>query len=86
MGMNIKSAEAHRLVRELAALTGESQTAAITKAVRERLERLRQQEGEPSARLKRMREIARDVANRLTEDEKAIDHTDFLYDEDGLPK
>jgi antitoxin VapB len=38
MGLNIKNAETHQLVQELAALTGESQTTAVTVAVRERLE------------------------------------------------
>ena len=34
--MNIKNAEAHRLAEELAKLTGESLTGAVTEAVRER--------------------------------------------------
>ena len=37
MSLNIKSAETHQLVQELAALTGETQTMAVTVAVRERL-------------------------------------------------
>jgi len=41
MALNIKSAETDRLVRELATLTGESITEAITKAVGERLDRCR---------------------------------------------
>ena len=41
MALNIKDDEADRLVRELAAETGESMTTAVTIAVRERLERLR---------------------------------------------
>ncbi len=40
MSLNIKNAETYRLVRELADLTGESMTGAVTEAVRERLERL----------------------------------------------
>lgn len=40
MSLNIKDEETHRLVRELARLTGESQTAAVTIAVQERLDRL----------------------------------------------
>jgi antitoxin VapB len=84
--MNIKNPETHRLVRELAELTGESQTAAITQAVRERLERVREQQGQPSERLRKMQEIVRDIASRFTEEEKAVDHGDLLYDEYGLPK
>lgn len=41
MALNIKDDGADRLVRELAAETGESLTAAVTVAVRERLERIR---------------------------------------------
>jgi len=41
MSLNIKSEQAHRLARELAQLTGESMTAAVEKAVEERLERVR---------------------------------------------
>ena len=37
MGLNIKNPETHRLAEELAKLTGESMTAAVTTAVRERL-------------------------------------------------
>jgi len=36
MSLNINSAEAHRLARALARLTGESVTAAVTEALRER--------------------------------------------------
>ena len=39
MSMNIKNKEASRLTRQLAKLTGESLTSAITEAVRERLDR-----------------------------------------------
>jgi antitoxin VapB len=86
MGMNIKNEETHRLVRELTELTGESQTAAITQAVRERLQRVRQQQGGPSERLRKMMEIARDCAARMTDEEKATDIDKLLYDENGLPK
>lgn len=40
MAMNIKDADAERLAAELAELTGESKTAAVREALRERLERL----------------------------------------------
>jgi hypothetical protein len=41
VSLNIKNAETYQLVQELVALTGETQTAAVTIAVRERLDRLR---------------------------------------------
>ncbi|MFC4858944.1 type II toxin-antitoxin system VapB family antitoxin [Actinophytocola glycyrrhizae] len=40
MAMNIKDPEAERLAAEVAALTGESKTAAVRAALRERRERL----------------------------------------------
>ena len=41
MALNIKSKETYRLARELADLTGESMTAAVTVALRERLHTVR---------------------------------------------
>ena len=40
MSLNIKNDTAHRYAQELANLTGESMTQAVTEALRERLERL----------------------------------------------
>ena len=45
MAFTIKNNEADRLVRELAAVTGESLTDAVTKSLRERLERERRTGG-----------------------------------------
>ncbi len=44
MRLNIKNPEANRLARELVAVTGESITAAVTNAVRVRLERVNKAE------------------------------------------
>jgi antitoxin VapB len=41
MALNIKNPDAEKLTKELAQLTGETATKAVTEAVRERLERLR---------------------------------------------
>ncbi len=84
MSLNVKNEEAHRLARELAALTGETVTAAVTEAVRERLERiLRGKNGDLADHLL---EIGRDCAAHLKEPFRSIDHGDLLYDERGLPK
>ena len=40
MALSIKTEEADRLARELAAVTGETLTDAVTKALRERLDRV----------------------------------------------
>ena len=45
MAMNIKNDETQKLTNELAKLTGESMTAAVTEAVRERLDRIRSERG-----------------------------------------
>jgi antitoxin VapB len=84
MGLNIKNEETHRLVEKLARLTGESMTQAITRAVRERLERL-QRDGEDDL-ARRLLAIGKDCASRLKEPFRSVDHGKLLYDERGLPK
>lgn len=84
MGMNIKNKQTHRLVRELAKLTGENQTAAITEAVRERLERVRRRRQGGLA--ERLVAIGKDCAAHLKQPYRSVDHADLLYDEKGLPK
>ncbi len=86
MSMNIKSAEAHELARELASLTGESLTEAVTAAVRERLERVRQTDAHTRSRADVLLDIGRDTAPRLTEQTLTVEHGDLLYDEAGLPR
>ena len=61
MALNIKSAETDRLARELAALTGESITEAVTKALDERIARERKERNglrreELRAKLREVRE------------------------------
>jgi antitoxin VapB len=84
MSLNIKSEDAHRLARELAALTGESMTAAVTTALRERMERLRQSRKHGLS--ERLLAIGRDSAPRFKEPFRSADHADLLYDERGLPR
>jgi antitoxin VapB len=53
MALSIKTDDADRLARQLAALTGETMTQAVTRALEERLERLREaREGDLAARIK----------------------------------
>ncbi len=85
MSLNIKNDETCRLARELARLTGETMTGAITVALEERLERERRQRG-VDARLREMRAIAERCAKLLRDGPSAVEHGDFLYDERGLPK
>ena len=84
VGLNIKNEETHRLVQELAALTGESMTAAVTEAVRQRLDRVRRDRGASLA--DRLVAIGKDCAAHLKEPFRSADHGDLLYDERGLPR
>ena len=84
MGLNIKNEEADRLIHELAGVTGESLTTAVTVAVRERLERL--QQSKAGSLPERLLKIGKDCAVRLKEPYRTVDHGELLYDEKGLPK
>ena len=85
MSLNIKNDETCRLARELADLTGESMTGAITVALRERLERETHARS-VEARVKEIRAIAERCAAKLGPGPSAVEHGDYLYDERGLPK
>ena len=78
MSLNIKNDETCRLARELAELTGETMTGAITVALRQRLER--------EKRVKELHAIGEHCASLLRDGPSAVEHGDFLYDEHGLPK
>lgn len=82
MTLSIKDKNTQRMARELARLTAESVTVAVTQAIHERLERVRSREG----LAERLQQIGRECAVHLKEPYKSIDHGDWLYDEDGLPK
>ena len=89
MGLTIKDDEAQQLAEELAALTGESMSTAVTQALRERLDRLRgEQDGEQNGgRLaERLLAIGRNCASRLKEPYRSAEHGDLLYDDKGLPR
>lgn len=78
--LNIKSEEACRLAAELAALTGESLTAAVTEALRERLGRTRRERDRALLRL-RLAGIAAEIRTSL----RPATALDRLYDAAGLP-
>ena len=85
MGLNIKNDETCQLAGELARLTGETMTGAITVALRERLER-EKRERSVEARVQELRAIAERCAKLLGPGLSAVEHGDVLYDERGLPK
>ena len=94
--LNIKDAETTRLARELAEMTGETQTEAVRKALRERLEREKAERASRDARTPdekrrefervwtKIKKIQEDVRRRGLAENMLTD--DDLYDENGLPK
>ncbi len=85
MGLNIKNEETCALARELADLTGETMTGAITVALSERLERQKRAR-DAEAEIAEMLAFGERCARRLGPGPSAVEHGDFLYDEHGLPK
>ncbi|GAA3212258.1 type II toxin-antitoxin system VapB family antitoxin [Nonomuraea helvata] len=85
MSLNIKNPEAERLAAEIGALTGESKTAAVISALRERRERLlaKSREEEDATMAEDLLALAAKIRSRLRDADLS---TDFLYDsETGLP-
>ena len=85
MSLNIKNDEAHQLARELAQLTGETMTGAVTVALRERLARERR-ERSIEDRVRELHAIGQRCAQLVSEGPPSTAHGDVLYGEDGLPK
>lgn len=80
--LNIKDPEAHKLAQALAKETGETLTAAVTQAIRERLETIRRRKRDKIlAALKEIGERGRKISTG-----PPVDHAEMLYDENGLPK
>jgi antitoxin VapB len=81
--LNIKNPEADRLARELAAATGETLTEAVTRALRERLDRTTGQRHARSlhAEIERIQER---VSRLEVLDWRSADEI-LGYDENGLP-
>ena len=83
MALNIRNPETEKLASDLAALTGETKTEAVTKALRQRLEQLKQLR--TKRRLaNRLDEIAKHCAALPLLDRRSPE--DILYDERGLPR
>jgi antitoxin VapB len=84
MALNIRNAETERLAERVVTLTGETKTAAVTQALRERLERL---ERAPVRRrlADELDAIARHAASLPLLDPRSADEI-LGYDSDGLPR
>ena len=85
MGLNIKNEETCQLAGELARLTGETKTGAITAALQERLEREHRRRS-AETRDRELRAVAKRCAKLMGPGPSAVEHGDMLYDESGLPK
>lgn len=81
MGLNIKNKETYRLAAQLAALTGETMTKAVTVAIRERIARVQRQRNVDEI-MARAQKIIRQSGGA----EPYLDHAALLYDEHGSPK
>lgn len=80
MALSIKSDEADALARELSEVTGESLTAAVTEALRQRLERERRLRGRNLREV--IAEIQAEVAALPVLDDRPADEI-LGYNEDG---
>jgi antitoxin VapB len=83
MALSIKSDEADRLARELAAKTGETLTEAVEVALRERLDR--EQARNAASMSKRLKRLAADVAAVPIADNRTPEEI-IGYDDAGLPR
>jgi antitoxin VapB len=83
MALSIKSEEADRLARELAAETGETLTEAVETALRERLER--EHSRHAASMRARLARLAADVATLSVADSRTPEEI-IGYDADGLPR
>jgi antitoxin VapB len=83
MAMSIKSAEADALARKVSAITGQSLTAAIVTALRERLERLEKM-NERGSLVEQLNAIAQRAAELPVLDQRNPEEI-IGYDEKGVP-
>ena len=83
MALNIRNRRTEELAETLARLTGETKTEAVTRALQDRLERLRRERGGRSL-ARELDDIARHCASLPVLDER--DDVEIIgYDERGLP-
>jgi antitoxin VapB len=84
MALNIRNPETEKLAEALARLTGETKTAAVTRALRDRLARVRRERTHRKL-ADELDEIARQCARLPVRDRRTPE--DILgYDENGLPR
>ena len=85
MNLHIENEETCRLAGDLAELTGESVTGAVTAALRERLAREKRRRN-VRVRADELLAIGERCSELLGPGPSAAEHGDLLYDARGLPK
>ena len=83
MAISLKDPETDRLARAVAALTGETLTTAVKKALAERLERERLKRGEPNDLAAQLLAIGKHCASLPDYDTRSPDEI-VGYDETGM--
>jgi antitoxin VapB len=86
MPLNIKDERVHEQAKLLAALTGESITSAVRKALAERLSAVRRQQAAPEAArsVERLVALARPCATHSPPERRSSDHA-ALNGDNGMP-
>lgn len=85
MSLNIKNEETHQMASELAQITGQTMTQAVTEAIRRTLEEEKRKRGREGL-AKRILEIGRRAAPYVDDSLTSSNIGDHLYDDEGLPK
>ena len=91
MGLNIKNSAAEEAIRELAALTGDGLTEAITKAAREKIDRIKAEKKTQTveeflAAIRHLQDAPKAAGYDPNDKRGARELVNDLYDEHGLPK
>ena len=84
MALNIRNPEAETLAADLARLTGETKTEAVTKALRDRLLRLRRERSKRRL-ADELDEIGNHCASLPVLDSRSAEEI-LAYDENGIPR
>ncbi len=84
MALSIHDREAEKLAADIAALTGETQTEAVKRALQDRLDLIKRQTPEGKASIEELLSIANSVAAHVKR--PYVGHGELFYDEHGLPK
>ena len=85
MALNIRNPEAERLAEELSRATGESKTEAVTRALRDRLSRVRRERARRRL-ADELDEIARHCAGLRVRGDARSDDEILGYDQSGMPR